>query len=402
MALETSWSGIVELTYSKVSNDQASGNPDINSYLSGDYGKFGNHQGSTSSVTQAAFNFEIDWENNYSFHLVSNAYLNGSKDEIGITESYLKYKGLPDENGIRYQGRAGIIYPRISLENIATAWASPYSLNYSMINSWVAEEVRHAGIELTVNHLGKFNKKKYDLNVSLSLFQNNDTTGALLAWHGWTQNSRQTLWQETIPLPNAQIRMVDQPLSGQADNSDPFTEIDGRTGYHINGEWRWQRKVSVLIGHYDNRTKPYIEIDGQYGWHTRFYHLGLRWKFDDGLTLISQHLSGDTHMQSPYRTDVVNNDYRSSFVMLSKQWNQHRLTVRIESFEVIDRDKTSSDDNNETGNSFSLNYAYKLNKNWFLHAEFSQIDSQRFSRTYHNQAVNLVENQWQLAARYFY
>jgi hypothetical protein len=401
-AIEYQWRGLIEVNYSDISNDQLAGYTKLDSYLRGDYGKFEYDSGATIALSQLSLDFEVDWDNNLSYRMITNAYSGGAKDGFGITESYLKYKGIPDEAGYRYQWRAGIIYPKISQENIATGWSSPYTLNYSMINSWIAEELRHVGLELSVNQLGKFTSKQYDWNASLSLLRNNDTAGALLAWHGWNQHNRQSLWHEQIKLPNYSIRMDGQMLAAQNDQSDPFVEIDDRTGYHINTEWLWLKRIEMLVGYYDNRAKPYVVKNGQYAWHTRFKHVGLKWKFLNDFTLIGQFLSGDTLMQSPSHYDVVKNDFSSQFLMLTKQWERHRLSARIEAFKITDNDNVALDDNSESGNSLTLSHAFKINKHWFLHSEFNQITSERGSRIYHQQAVDLVEQQWQFALRYFF
>lgn len=401
-AVEYTWHGLIDLRYVNVTNDQSVDLNEVTGFLNADYGKFRFDNNSDFSLAQLAFNLSLDWENNFSARIVSNGYLDGVKDAVGFTEAYLKYSGLANDSGIRYDLRAGIFYPRISMENFVTGWNSPYTLTYSAINSWIGEEVRLAGVEASISRLGKFNQKDYDLSASLALFRNNDPTGTVLSWHGWTLSSRQIFWNETIDLPNDFVRSDGMPLRSQDDHTAPFSEIDGRTGFHLNGEWRYKKKAKVLTGFYDNKAQPYRVIEGQYAWHTRFLHFGFDWKLSDNLTLIGQYLSGDTLMQAPTRVDVVKNDFESAFLLLSKQWSIHRLSGRIETFSVADNDSFEFDDNNESGKAFTLSYAYRLNKNWFLQSEYNWIDSERFARSYHNQSINLIEKQLQFGIRYFF
>ena len=185
-------------------------------------------------------------------------------------------------------------------------------------------------------------------------------------------------------------------------------EVDDRVGYHVRGEWLLHNKGEISAGYYDNRATPYIVIDGQYAWRTRFYHLGARWRFNKGLTAIAQYLSGDTLMQSHLREDVVKNDYASAFVSLTYQWQRllgnkkHKTTIRIEDFSVTDNDNTWGDNNNEDGQALTLNHSYRLSKQWFLSTEFNIINSDRSARYYKHAAIELVEKQWQLSARYFF
>ena len=314
-SVEYKWNGLADL---RLHLTDTNSNHDISSFLDGDYGKFQYQDASGLALSQLAVKFVVDWDNNFSLHLISNSYLDGVKDSLGVTESFIKYNGLPTSNGYKTQLRAGIFYPRVSMENFAIAWNSPYSLSYSAINSWIAEEVRHIGLEASITRLGKFHQSDNDFTATLALLNNNDTSGALLAWHGWNISSRQTLWQEKIPLPNASIRAPGAALDEQAEQSDPFVELDDRIGAHASLEWRWKRKLKLLIGRYDNRAHPFIRINGQYGWHTRFSHFGLRWQLDNDVTLISQFLQGDTLMQSIQRQDVVNNDFDSIFLCIRK------------------------------------------------------------------------------------
>ena len=113
-------------------------------------------------------------------------------------------------------------------------------------------------------------------------------------------------------------------------------------------------------------------------------------------------------MQSESQMDVVNNDYASGFVALHYNWQtivankKHKRTLRVEDFSVTDNDDTWGDNNNEQGQAVTLNHSYRLSKPWFLSAEFTVIDSHRPARYYTAQPVDLIERQWQLAARYFF
>ncbi len=404
-ATEFSVHGIVDLRVSQV-------NSLGKSYLDGGQGKLALGDGLQLSVAQAGADLSVTWDNGLSAHGVVNAYLKGTDDgessAINFTEAYLKYRTLPTISGYRLQTKVGIFYPEISLENDAYAWASKDTLNSSMLNTWIGEEIRVLGSEFKVTRLGRVNNNAFDLSFSATAFINNDPAGALLSWHGWTTSSRQTLWTEKRVIPWFPASDEGQALEGQAKASDPFLEIDHRVGYHIRGEWVLHRKGEFSLGYYDNRAIPYKVVNGQYGWRTRFYHLGTRWRFSKNITLVAQYLSGDTFMQSEPGEDVVNNDYTSAFVSLSYRWQKlagnkkHKSTIRLEDFSVKDNDNTWGDNNNEDGQALTINHSYRLAKHWFLSAELNYIDSHRPARSYTYQPVDLVEKQLQLAARYFF
>jgi len=409
-AAEFSAHGILDVRISQVDSLEQS-------YLASGQGKFALGDGLQFSVAQAGADLKVAWENGLSAHGVVNAYLKGTGDgedsAVGFTEAYLKHRTLPTASGYRLQTKAGIFYPEISLENDAYAWASKDTLNSSSLNTWIGEEIRVLGTEVKVTRLGRLNNDAFDLSLSATAFINNDPTGALLAWHGWTTSSRQTLWAEKRPFPWFPALDEGQALEGQARESDPFLEIDHRAGYHVRGEWLLHGKGEFSAGYYNNRATPYKVVDGQYGWHTRFYHLGARWRFSKDITLVAQYLSGDTLMQSHLREDVVNNDYANAFVSLTYRWQtlpwgeklankKHKSTIRLEDFSVTDNDNTWGDNNNENGQALTLNHSYRISKQWFLSAEFNLTDSHRPARGYTGQAIDLIEKQWQLAARYFF
>ena len=387
-AVEQQVHGLVDVRYTLTDG--------IDSYLNGDYGKFRYDDGEQLSLAQGAASYRLSWENNFSALVVANAYVDGVKDNAGITEAYLQYKSLPSAAGYRLKVRGGLMYPKVSMTNLLTGWASPYTLTYSAINTWLGEELRHQGLDFSVTRLGRFSASDHDFELGLALFQANDPAGAVLSWHGWTISSRQTLRQENLALPNSHIGFV-------PDNSNVFSELDHRTGYHVNTQWTWHNHGKVLLGYYDNRADPRVVKDVQWAWETRFYHLGVKWQLAEELELIAQYVDGDTLMTVPSGgRALVNNDYDSAFIMLSKKLNQHRWSARIENFSVTDNDQISFDNNEEDGEAVTLNYTYRWNKYWFLHSEYSWVDSERPSRTGLDHPERLIERQWQFGGRYFF
>jgi len=369
---------------------------EIDSYLDGDYGKFRFNDGHKLSLAQANLTYQANWENNISLHVITNGYLDGLKNGAGFSEYYLQYKGLPSEQGYRFKIRGGLMYPKVSMTNMLNGWSSPYTLSYSTINAWLAEELRNEGVDLTITRLGRLTNSNHDFELHASAFQGNDPAGAVLSWHGWTLSSRQTLRQENLTLPNSHIGFV-------PDESDTFLELDHRIGFQVTGQWIWHDHGKILLGYYDNQADPKVVKNVQWAWRTRFYHLGVKWQLTEGLDLIAQYLDGDTLMQSSSGArDLVNNDYDSAFIMLSQQIKRHRLTGRIESFSVTDNDSFSFDNNNEDGEAITLNYSYRYSKSVFLHSEYNWLDSTRPSRIIKGHPVDLVEQQFQLGVRYYF
>jgi hypothetical protein len=393
-AVETQFHGLIDI--------RASSTDSLDSYLNGGYGKFAQNDGEHLSLSQGGAELKLTWDSGLSAHLVANAYIDQEDSAIGFTEAYLKYRSLPNSNGYRWQAKLGAYYPEISLENDAVAWASKHTLNSSSINTWIGEEIRVLGSQFSLTRLGRLTGDVYDLSFAASAFVNNDPAGSMLSWHGWTVSSRQTLWTENLLIPPIRAMMPNYDLAGQARRSDPFKEVDDRIGFHGRAELKLHNKGQLSLGYYDNQGIPYIVENGQYSWRTRFSHIGVKWSLPLGLQLTAQYLHGDTLMQRPDKTDVVNNDYASGYLALSKRIARHRLTMRLEEFSVTDNDIVKGDNNEEYGKAATFNYTYRVSKPWFLSLEYTWINSNRKARIYTWSPIKLTERQLQLAARYFF
>lgn len=387
-AAEQSFHGLLDIRY-RIADS-------IPSYLEGGYGKFTVDDGGDLSLAHGGLAWRGDFGRGFGAYVVANYYPDRD-DSIGVSEAYLSYRSLPSADGLRLDARAGLLYPKVSMENVLTAWTSPYTLDYSTLNAWLAEEVRHQGAEASVTWLGKFRGAQYDLRLGLALLRANDPIGAMVAWHGWVSGSRQSMWDEKLPLPNSELGFV-------PDASDPFLELDDRLGYHATAEWEWHAHARVLVGHYDNRANPEVfNADLQWSWTTRYSHMGFKWQWSENIELIGQYLQGNTMMRSARNSvDLVNNDFQSAFLMLSRQAGPHRLTGRVEEFSVDDRDTITVDNNDEYGRGFTLSYGYRLSRHWFLQGEYTWLQSDRPSRQLHGHPMDLREQQAQLAVRYFF
>ena len=111
------------------------------SYIKGGLGKFRYSDGTRLSIAHAGLEANIGINDHWSARVVGNGYLDGEDDAIGLTEAFFKYQGLPSEGGYRLSSRIGVFYPAISLEHIATGWASKDTLTGSTLNTWIGEEV---------------------------------------------------------------------------------------------------------------------------------------------------------------------------------------------------------------------------------------------------------------------
>lgn len=392
LALEASVAGMIDLR--AIASDSSE------SYSQGGLGKL-RYDDDQIALGQLALVGDLTFSETLSLKAVGNSFVDDARGRTGITELFFRYRGLPDDSGLRQGLRAGLYYPPISLENNAVAWSSPNTLTPSTLNSWIGEEIRLTGIEYSAQWLGKITGKPYNLQLTGSLFINNDPAGAMLSWHGWTQSSRQTVVGETLPI-TALPALNNGALARQARGSDPFHEEDNNPGVTVNALWHWPKQDRFQLGYYHNNATPYKETEGQYGWQTRFAYAGFQKHLNKQWQISGQILQGDTLMQSHHREDVVNNDYRSAYLTLSWRHKNHRVSGRLEEFQVWDNDPTTGDNNTEYGTSQTLSYRYRISKQWFMLTEYNRINSRRPARMYIGEQPEQLEQQLQFGLRYYF
>lgn len=361
------------------------------SFFEGGNGKFQTSDGFHAKIAQLGLDYTGE-TGPLGIHLVATA-SSGESSNVGLTEAYL-YLNKQLASDWRIGSRFGVFYPEISVENSLRAWASPYSLNYSSISSWAAEELRYRALEINLKHDNDIRDSALELR--LALFEGNDPAAALLAWHGWTSHSRQSVYGEGILTPNSELPFVPE-------ESEPFLELDDRQGVHANLHWQANSRASVLIGHYDNNANPNVVENLQYAWATEFAHLGFEFDASSSVTLHGQALSGSTQMRSVFTGEViVEAEFSSAFLSVSKQWQQHRLSLRAEQFQITDLDDTLVDNNEEDGWGINLAYLWRASPSLYWHAEYTHWHSDRPVREQRGSESELTESQFQVALRWFF
>lgn len=295
---------------------------------------------------------------------------------FGATEGWVAWKPLP-VNGYRFSARAGWFYPAMSLENTDTAWTSPYTQNFSAINSWFAEELKARGLEIAVKRPGRLFASSHDLEAVFGVFQGNDALGTVLAWRGFAVHNLQTSLGERVDFANyPSIRAG--VLALQPAWVEPNREIDGRTGWYGGVHWTHDNRSEFRAYYYDNRADPAEFHHGQYAWHTRFSHLAWQYAFDDSWLFVSQWLRGSTEMGN---AKAVYADFDAWFALLNWQGSRHGLSVRYDVFDVVDRDRNAFDNNDGNGDSVTLAWHYALNDYLQLGLEYVRLKSYQASRS---------------------
>jgi hypothetical protein len=303
-----------------------------------------------------------------------------ASDRIDLVEAFLRYRfGLGEGNEAR--GKLGLFFPPISLEHPGEAWTTLYTITPSTINAWVGEEIRSLGAEMTFARTGIEN----ELSLTAAAFGWNDPSASLLAYRGWAVHDRQTGLADRIPLPPLPSTSPGGLFSHQGSSAEPIREVDDRVGYYAAAAWDNYQRFLVNAIYYDNRARPDAFESGQYGWRTRFYDLGLLYALSDGRSgpeVLLQFLSGDTWMGSTAPgLPKVTFDYRSFYSLFTVPFGRHRLSLRYDWFETVDRDEfVELDDNNEDGTAFTLAYLLRTSEKQRLAFEILRVSSDRGGR----------------------
>lgn len=255
-------------------------------------------------------------------------------DPLGLTEAWLAWqRALGHNDELRVQ--AGMFFYPSSQENIDPLWGSPYTLTYSAINSWMAEEFRPIGLDLGWR---RFLASGDELSLGATIFGGNDTLGTLIAWRGWTMHDRLTVLGERLALPEAfslqpgqvfgefQRPLATTPLTG---------DLDGRPGYALRLKGERPGRVGAQLAWIDNRGDR--DLHGQeYAWRTRFWLAGGHWQASESLEFMAEWTMGETIMGFP-GNPWVKTDFRAAYVMTSYDTALGRWSLRHDRFHADDQ-----------------------------------------------------------------
>ncbi|HSE40691.1 MAG TPA: hypothetical protein VLH08_07990 [Acidobacteriota bacterium] len=310
---------------------------------------------------------------------------------INVIEAFAGYRFFSTPM-TRMRIRGGIFIPPISLENTDTAWTSPYTITASAINSWIGEEVRTTGTEVS----WVFTPEQNEITLRAAIFWQNDPAATLLAWRGWTLQDRQTGYTDHLPLAPIPSLQPGGLFPRQPDFAEPFREVDGHPGYYAGANWT-QSKFDINMLFYNNRGDP-MYFDGvQYAWQTNFLDAGTHFRFPKNFELLAQYMKGNSVMGFGNMVDI---DFSAWFVLSTLEYNQHRFSVRYDDFEVNDQDRfVLEDNNNEEGWALTGAWIWKFEERFRLAVEYLHIRDERPVRASMNLPVRSTQNQLQASVR---
>ena len=359
------------------------------------YQNFGTtHQrfdGNGLHLSQAVISTQQRLSNDWTLSGVLNAYSDG-EERLNFSQLYLKYRPLI-ASSIKPEIKVGAFYPAISAENTNFGWLSPHFLTNSAINSWIGEELRTGGIEISLRQSGRQVRSNWSWKVLGSLFKGNDTTGTLLAWRGFALHDRQSLYNDRVnflPIPG----VVNEDRLGAPAWTEPFREIDNRFGYYFGAHMAYKRSAELRYYYYDNNADANIvDPDRIYAWHTRFHSVTIRYMYSPKLTIFSQLLTGNTLMGER----IVDNDFKSGFVAAAYRIAAYTLAARADWYQVNDNDDYALDPNGSTGRAFTISAGHKISQNFSITAEWQVNSGTQQNLRFFQENERFTEHLFQLA-----
>ena len=310
-----------------------------------------------------------------------------------VIEAFMHYKPVPS-GPFGFRAKGGAFFPPFSIENTAIGWTSPYTISSSAINTWIGEELRTVGGEATAY----YRSDDWEIEVTGSLFTANDPTGTLLAWRGWTISDRKAGFLDRLILPALPVIRPPSSFAKQSPYDQPFKELDNKVGYYIGGKIALPALGSLSVYRYDNRADDKVFEKGQWPWTTKFWSLGARAQFG-AFDILAQGMTGKTTVVTLPAGPLVYSDFRSVYGLLSRNWGNHRLSLRYDWFETEGSDLFTPV--SERGDALTVAYIYRPAARQRLTLEFLYIDSNHAERAALRLPVRAKETQFQISYRFF-
>lgn len=354
------------------------------SFVNGGFGKtrFQGNAGGGYSATVEPIEADVIWNPRFTNTLSANVSAVWQRDHdsnsVDLMEAFLNYLPTQTVGPLRFSGRAGLMWPEISLEHATGgAWSAVNTITPSAINSWVGEEVKVIGAEATVHaSLGE-----HDLSATGGVFGWNDTSGTLLSFRGWAlQDIKATAFGSfRLPPFNHFITLVQQ------NKTENTVEIDRRPGFYGRVDWHPPYPFGVALFYYDNAGDPEAFTHAlQWGWRTRFWNLGLNADVAPGTKILAQGMTGSTIMGFPQNgltgAPWVHTDFSSAYVMAVHEFGKFALTGRIESFQTREHGSEMSPRNSEDGWAWTVAARVPINSHLTGFLEALNVQSKRGTR----------------------
>lgn len=288
--------------------------------------------------------------------------------DAGLIEAYADARLLFGLDEL--QLRAGHFFLPTSRENKGELWTSPYSINFSALNSWIAQELRPVGVDLEWRHVLQ---RGHLVTTGLTAFRGSDSMGALLGWRGWSVGNHISAYGEVLPLPPLSPFFAAQ----RDDGTKPFgRDLDGETGYAARLRYSVPQRGNVQYTYVDNRGDRELHR-GEYAWETDFHLLGGEIGDPDRVVLAVEAMRGSTGMG--FAPAFVQGDFYAAYALVSGKRGRNRLTARFDLFGVDEKDFSLGGPTDESGRSWTLAWLFDVTGALRAGAELTQVMGNNFA-----------------------
>lgn len=312
---------------------------------------------------------------------------------LGVLEAYVRYRPV-STTPWRWSARLGAFFPPISLENDGIGWTSRWTLTPSAINSWVGEELRTFGAEMRLEHRGS----RGTIDFGVAAFKHNDPAGELLASRGWALGDLTSAINTRLRQPDvyARVARASAPLY-----FEPFTETDGRIGWHADLAWRTPGGGKVALLRYDNRADPesFSIQDGRkvFSWHTKFWSLGAEMPIGE-FVLIGQVMDGSTAFE-PVQNLYLDTKLHAGYLLVGCDRGNWRPALRFDMFSLRQLPDSRPAPLSEHGHAWTAALNWRPRPWLRVTGELLRIESSRNQRRLEGLDPRQIETQVQVSAR---
>jgi hypothetical protein len=270
---------------------------------------------------------------------------------IGLIQAYA------DAYNDHWRLRAGEFWLPTSRENTDPLWTSKYTITYSALNSWMAQEVRPIGADLQWS-------PSFYVTAGATVFRGNDTMGTLLAGRGWTFGNYLAAYNEELPTPEPAL-------------TRPFGEdLDSKNGYAERIRVSLPERAMLQITHIDNRaTLSPGPVKGEEPWLTKFNIVGAEVGSTGPTTVAAEWMRGSTAVGFPGGSFTMNFD--TAYLLGSYKFGHERLSARIERFATSDASHPVVDFAREHGHAWTVAWMHESNPRSRAGLEYCRVSGDR-------------------------
>jgi len=269
-----------------------------------------------SEALSAQFQLGLDWRPFAGFgthlHLLArNDGGDSHRGQVGVVEAYVEKNLNVGADRVRLLG--GAFFLPTSRENVDSLWETPYTLTPSALNSWLGEELRPIGVDVSYRHrtatAGTF-------TAGATAFRGNDTFGEILIGRGWALHDRWTLLGEHLE-------------SRPGGYTSVSAETDGRIGWSARAKWD-NDHGAIQVTRIDNRSDA-LRYGELLNWATRFNIIGADSTWG-GWTVAGEGGWGTTAIVTP--RGRFSSEIGAAYVLVSRRVKKFRVTVRADEYKT--------------------------------------------------------------------